>query len=329
MKIVILGAGAYGSVLGKLAERNHHTVAYYDPYKFPQNHLNQVLKHAEIMFYVAPASAAPELLPKLPLGVPLVCASKGFLSDRIFQKFADFAALGGAGFASDFERIFRGDATEPLTLTTSSKLVETALGDPQLHFEYSEDTLGIMLCGALKNVYALGAGLLDCAGSTAYLDLASQEMAQILTLNDCDPHTAELACGRADLELTCTKQSRNFQFGQRIATLQKQSLEDQHLFGKVAPHTLRQRLNLPRLAAQQTIEAISIIRSLDGDDRFLIPPDARLFITIVNQMQPIVDSLKTAKKASEHKPRAPKTTRARAGKTARERAQARKEKPCN
>ena len=54
-----------------------------------------------------------------------------------------------------------------------------------------------------------------------------------------------------------------------------------------------------------------------------MPPSARLFITIVNQMQPVVDSLKTASKASSHKTKPRKPTRARAGKTARERAAAR------
>lgn len=346
MKIAVLGAGAYGQVLGKLAEQNGHTVVFYDPYKFPRRSLKTATRGADAMLYVAPASAATELTPQLPLGVPLICASKGFLSDWAFREFADFTALGGAGFASDFQNLLQSsegggrastapgarssqeDGTNaaqgrsPITLTTSSRLAEEILKHAQINFEYTEDTLGIMLCGALKNVYALGAGLLDCNTST-YLDLAQREMAQILLYNDADPDTVQLACGGADLKLTCTADSRNYRFGQLVAELHKQSLTDQHFFGKVAPRTLRRRLDLPKLAAKQTIEALSVIRSLDSSERFLVPPSARLFITIVNQMQPVVDSLKTASKASSHKTRTRKPTRARAGKTARERAAAR------
>lgn len=346
MKIAVLGAGAYGQVLGRLAEQNGHTVVFYDPYKFPRRSLKTATRGADAMLYVAPASAATELAPQLPLGVPLICASKGFLSDWAFREFADFTALGGAGFASDFQNLLQSseggerastapsarssqeDGTStaqgrsPITLTTSSRLAEEILKHAQINFEYTEDTLGIMLCGALKNVYALGAGLLDCNTST-YLDLAQREMAQILLYNDADPDTVQLACGGADLRLTCTADSRNYRFGQLVAELHKQSLTDQHFFGKVAPRTLRRRLDLPKLAAKQTIEALSVIRSLDSSERFLVPPSARLFITIVNQMQPVVDSLKTASKASSHKTKPRKPTRARAGKTARERAAAR------
>ena len=363
MKIAVLGAGAYGQVLGRLAEQNGHTVVFYDPYKFPRRSLKTATRGADAMLYVAPASAATELAPQLPLGVPLICASKGFLSDWAFREFADFTALGGAGFASDFQNLLQSsegggrastapsarssqegrastapsarssqdqdsstsDAAQgrsPITLTTSSRLAEEILKHAQINFEYTEDTLGIMLCGALKNVYALGAGLLDCSTNT-YLDLAQREMAQILLYNDADPDTVQLACGGADLRLTCTADSRNYRFGQLVAELHKQSLTDQHFFGKVAPRTLRRRLDLPKLAAKQTIEALSVIRSLDSSERFLVPPSARLFITIVNQMQPVVDSLKTASKASSHKTKPRKSTRARAGKTARERAAAR------
>ena len=346
MKIAVLGAGAYGQVLGRLAEQNGHTVVFYDPYKFPRRSLRSATSGADAMLYVAPASVAAELVSQLPLGVPLICASKGFLSDWAFREFADFTALGGAGFASDFQNLLQsseggerastapgvrssqedGASTaqgrSPITLTTSSRLAEEILKHEQINFEYTEDTLGIMLCGALKNVYALGAGLLDCNTST-YLDLAQREMAQILLYNDADPDTVQLACGGADLKLTCTADSRNYRFGQLVAELHKQSLTDQHFFGKVAPRTLRRRLDLPKLAAKQTIEALSVIRSLDSSERFLVPPSARLFITIVNQMQPVVDSLKTASKASSHKTKPRKPTRARAGKTARERAAAR------
>ena len=324
MKIAILGAGAYGQVLGKLATLGGHEVVFYDPYKLPEQTLGAATKNAALVIYAAPAEAAEQLVPNLPLGVPLVCASKGFLSDFAFREFADFTALGGAGFAEDFTALLNGKATEPIWLTTSSHLAAEVLAHEGVEFEFTDDTLGIMLCGALKNVYALGAGLLGGHESDSYLQIATSEMAQILALNAADPATAQLACGAADLKLTCTPRSRNFLFGQKIARLQQQSLADQHLFGKTAPGTLRERLNLPRLAAKQTVESLNVIRSLDQCDRFLIPPSARLFITIVNQMQPLVDSLKTAHKAREHHPKTKKPLRARPGKTARERTAAKR-----
>ena len=79
------------------------------------------------------------------------------------------------------------------------------------------DTLGIILCGALKNVYAIGAGLYgesdSSAASMPYLESAISEMQQILKANRADPETLRLSCGAADLVLSCAEGSRNFRFG--------------------------------------------------------------------------------------------------------------------
>ena len=66
MKVSFLGAGLYGEALGKLAELNEHEVKYYDPYRFPDIKLKDVVAEAEAIVYVAPAEAYQELLSELP-----------------------------------------------------------------------------------------------------------------------------------------------------------------------------------------------------------------------------------------------------------------------
>jgi glycerol-3-phosphate dehydrogenase (NAD(P)+) len=83
----------------------------------------------------------------------------------------------------------------------------------------TEDMLGIILCGTLKNIYAIGAGYhSDSMNDMAsFIEHAHNEIANYLDKHGADPHTADLACGLGDLILTSTSNtSRNFTFGQRL-----------------------------------------------------------------------------------------------------------------
>ena len=74
------------------------------------------------------------------------------------------------------------------------------------------------MCGALKNVYAIYAGLLNLQPGTLnheqYLTEVAEEMKALLYCNNADFNTVDLACGVGDLRLTCALPSRNYEFGQ-------------------------------------------------------------------------------------------------------------------
>lgn len=260
MKITFLGAGVFGSALAKIATENGHEVRFYDPYKYPETSLADATHGADLTIYTAPSSAATAILPELDKKTPLICASKGFLSIKPFSDFADFTALGGAGFASEIEKAESKNSTETFTFTTSSETAETVFSTEFVRLEYTKDTLGVMLCGALKNVYAIGAGLYGDAKATSapmsYLETAVSEMQQILQENHADPETLRLSCGAADLVLSCTENGRNFRFGRELKN------------GTKAPENV-------------TVEGLSVINSLNQYPEFIIPDSASLLKDII------------------------------------------------
>ena len=256
MKITFLGAGVFGSALAKIAEENGHEVRFYDPYKYPDNTLHDATNGSDLNIFTAPSSAATEILSDLDKETPLICASKGFLSLKPFTDFKDFSALGGAGFAEQIETI---EQTNTVTFTTSSETAETIFSTENIKIEYTKDTLGIMLCGALKNVFAIGAGLYGEAESNAapmsYLESAISEMQQILNANHADPNTLRLSCGAADLVLSCSNKSRNFRFGQSLKN--------------------------GNFNSEETVEGLSVIQSIKNYPEFIVPDSAHLFSDII------------------------------------------------
>lgn len=287
MKITFLGAGVFGLALAKIAEENGHEIRFYDPYKYPDISLSDATNGSDLNIFTAPSSAATEILPNLDKDTPLICASKGFLSLKPFQKFKNFSALGGAGFANEIESAKATEATKTtkktasakntpktFTFTASSETAEQVFSTENIKIEFTKDTLGIMLCGALKNVYALGAGLYgeedSVAAPMSYLESAISEMQQISKANHADPETLRLSCGAADLVLSCSEKGRNFRFGRELkAQIEKDGLDTQNS----SPNS------------SSTVEGLSVIMSLENYPEFSVPSSANLFNDIVKTVK--------------------------------------------
>ena len=216
MKMVILGAGAYGVALGGVLTENGYEVVYYDPIKTYENldicaDLEEALRGVEAMVLCVPSEVAPELLVQLPKDKFLIVATKGFLTEQSFAEFKDWAVLSGGGFAEDIE-----NQKHTVLTATDERLVEMFTTD-YLEIELIDDCKGVLMCGALKNIYAIGAGLEDLKPETEalrqYLDNATMEMRRILKANGADLATVDLSCGVGDLKTTCGPRSRNYNYG--------------------------------------------------------------------------------------------------------------------
>ena len=210
MKIAILGAGAFGTALGGVLAEKGYDIDYYDP-KLEQERLEDVVERAETIVLVVPSKAVPHLLPHLPKNKPLIAATKGLLGDKMFANFEDLMVISGPGFAEDIK------AGKDTRLTaTDSRAIDMFTTD-YLTFDLTDDKNGVLLCGSLKNVYAILAGLLGLKRETAewmkFIGDTSVEMKKILKLNGAKPSTVDLACGIGDLKLTCGYPSRNYEYG--------------------------------------------------------------------------------------------------------------------
>ena len=210
MKIAILGAGAFGTALGEILASKAYDIDYYDTYLEREN-LGEVLDNAKYIVLSVPSKAAPYLLPYLPKNVPLIVATKGFLDDHNFKDFTDYMVLSGPGFASDIKM-----GKETLLTATDQRVIDLFTTD-FLTFDYTPDKKGVLMCGALKNIYALFAGYLGLKpGSNEheqYLTEVAEEMKAVLSANGADEKTVDCACGVGDLRLTCDFPSRNYEFG--------------------------------------------------------------------------------------------------------------------
>lgn len=211
MKIAVLGAGVFGTALGDILANKGYDVDYYDS-RVEREKLSDVVSGAEYIVLCVPSKVAPYVLPYLPKNKPLVVATKGILSDKTFAKFNDYMVLSGPGFASDIK------AGKQTKLTATDKRIEKLFTTDYLTFDATSDKRGVLMCGALKNVYAILAGMLDLQpGSVAhetYLIEVADEMRNLLAANDADAKTVDLECGVGDLRLTCAMPSRNYEFGQ-------------------------------------------------------------------------------------------------------------------
>ncbi len=215
MNITILGAGAFGKALGKILTDNDHSVNYYDPAIFPNISLDLATRMSDVIVVAIPSEFLADFLKDYPNNLktkPTILASKGLFNADLFADFTQFSVLSGPAFAGD---IIEGKA---ITMTASSPFAHSVFSNEQATIELCEDITGILLCGSLKNIYAIGAGYREASGDNIeeYINEAHTEMADYLERHGAERTTADLSCGIDDLRLTCSESSRNFRFGKRL-----------------------------------------------------------------------------------------------------------------
>lgn len=235
-KVAVIGAGAYGTALGSVLAENGYDIDYYDPLK-ERERLKDVTNGVRAVLLSVPSDTMTHLIPHLPKNVFTVVASKGFLTEKPFVDFDDWAVLAGAGFAEDIKN------GKLVRLTTSDSRVVDMFTTNHLVLEYTSDRLGVLMCGALKNVYALNAGKMGIRPGTKrmkeYLLAAANEMGMILVANGAKLSTLRLSCGVEDLALTCGLNSRNYCYGLELR-LNPEAEPKMTVEGLSALHRIRQ-----------------------------------------------------------------------------------------
>lgn len=132
------------------------------------------------------------------------------------------ATLSGPGFASDLARGLPAALTLGCRDETLGITLAEYLAHPQLRLYWTSDTLGVELGGAVKNVLAIAAGVLDGKelGGSAHAALVTRGFAELRRLADAlgaRPETLQGLSGLGDLILTCgSAKSRNFSLGQAL-----------------------------------------------------------------------------------------------------------------
>jgi len=168
---------------------------------------------------------------RVPAGVPIASVTKGIeisTGARPSQIIAEYApgnpiaVLSGPNIARELARCLPATAVVASATPGVAELVQQVLGTSWFRIYTSRDVLGVELAGALKNVIALAAGILDGlkAGDNAKAALVTRGLVEITRLGVALGARAETFAGLAGVgDLITTSVSphgRNRTAGERI-----------------------------------------------------------------------------------------------------------------
>jgi glycerol-3-phosphate dehydrogenase (NAD(P)+) len=252
----IVGAGAWGTALAVTARRAGRDVLIwaYEPETaaaINQKHLNEVylpgikldpaikatgelreVAACDLLLLVTPTQNLREiasgLVPHVRRSQPVVICSKGIeqatgmLPSQIVAELMPMvvvAVLSGPSFAAEIAKKLPAAVTLATAEEAQGRALSHALSHPPFRCYWSDDVVGAEIGGAVKNVYAIAAGIVagKKLGSSAHAALVTRgfaEMARFGTTLGARRETLTGLSGLGDLVLTCgSPQSRNMSLG--------------------------------------------------------------------------------------------------------------------
>ena len=278
MRIGILGAGAYGSAIAKVLRANGHKGKFYDPYRYSDVLLSDVVRYAQVLFIATPAGVVSGLLKQMPVEAhkkPLIVLTKGVMNVETWKDFDYFEIVSGPGFAEEIEWGKKVKLTVAARGAFGGKtLAEDLLANAQIKFDKTEDLTGVAMLAGLKNIYAIEAGRRGLAfGSEdfkVFIGNVAHECERFLLQNGGFLETVRLAAGLGDLVLTCgSEMSRNYRFGQLLGG-RRSALE-------------RKRL-VRRFARETTVEGLFAVREITKKD-LKIPKENEILTSALRRIK--------------------------------------------
>jgi glycerol-3-phosphate dehydrogenase (NAD(P)+) len=260
-RVGVLGAGSWGTTLADLLARSGHhvTIWAYEPEvveAIAARHENPVflsgaalapalratadpcaaVDGADVVLSVAPSHAVRAVTTRVrgavPPGALVVSATKGLETDTLMPMSAVIGetlpgsrvvVLSGPSFAQE---VYDGQPTAVVAASRDSdaaRIAQRVFSTPRFRVYTGGDVVGVELAGALKNVIAIAAGMLDGLGlgHNPRAALITRGLAEITRLGvtlGADPLTFAGLAGMGDLILTSAGQlSRNRSLGVALA----------------------------------------------------------------------------------------------------------------
>jgi glycerol-3-phosphate dehydrogenase (NAD(P)+) len=259
--VAVVGAGAWGTTLAiqtarqglkvrlwarrpEVAERlelDRENQALVPGQRFPStlkatSDPAEAVEGAGLVLWAVPSHAfrcvAKKVIPHAPKGAVHVSASKG-IEDESFSTMTMVleseapapivvGALSGPSFAKEVARGLPTAVTLAASDPAAGQWVQSLISTPVFRLYTSCDLIGVQLGGALKNVYAIAAGICDglelgLNARAALTTRAIMEMSRLAVVLGANPMTLSGLSGIGDLFLTSTGElSRNRQVGLRI-----------------------------------------------------------------------------------------------------------------
>jgi glycerol-3-phosphate dehydrogenase (NAD(P)+) len=266
MKIGIIGAGRWGTALSNLLSYSFEEVFLWvrekeiyegikkerrNPFYFPFLKLNEnvipkidfdEIENLEYIFITIPTQFIRNVIKNLnPKKKPfIISCSKGIeintlkrpsqiIKEVLKNKIKDVFVLSGPNFAEEIVKelptasVLAGDKRYENEIS----FLQKKISNKYFRIYISFDLKGVEIGGALKNVYAIGAGIIDGIGlghnaRASYIIRSMVEMVRFGKKMGAKPQTFAGLSGLGDLILTATGDlSRNRKFGILIANGEK------------------------------------------------------------------------------------------------------------
>lgn len=259
MKIGLFGTGAYGLALSSILVNNKHEVTMWTKFEEEKNSLienkgndtllpgyrlddsvkvtnsvEECIKDKDLLIIAIPAAFVDGLCKEMePFidGNHILIATKGIeqgtglFMNQVVEKHLNtknIAVISGPTFAIDLISKMPAGLSIASESSETLILVRQALQNDYIKLRDTDDIVGVEICGSIKNVIALSAGMLEGlkANETTKAMLiaeAMHDMEAILDAFNCNKRTVLSYAGVGDLLLTCTStKSRNFSFGKLV-----------------------------------------------------------------------------------------------------------------
>ena len=259
--LAVIGAGSWGTAMAHLLGEKGHAVRLwvFEPEVYQaleQNRINatflpgltlssrirftqdfnEALAGAEVTVMAVPShvfrGVLANLAPDLPSATILLSATKGIETETLLTMDGvvrevlgaeiPYAVLGGPSFAREVAQKFPTAVTIACRVSKVAHRLQRLFSTSSFRVYTSYDVTGVELGGALKNIFAIGTGIIEGMGlgdnpRAALITRGLAEMTRLGLRLGANPMTLAGLGGLGDLVLTCTsRQSRNFQVGLRL-----------------------------------------------------------------------------------------------------------------
>lgn len=258
MKISILGTGAFGMALASIFHDNKCNIKMWTnnedemnmllskrksdkiDYDIPSDivistDMEKVVNDTDIIVMAVPAKYVgntSKVLNKYYKKKQVICvASKGieqnsclFLYDVIRNNIntPNIVVISGGTFAVDIIKKVPVGFSLASRSNYSKEIIAKAMVNDYVKLRHTRDIIGTEICGSIKNVIAIAAGMLDGMGypistSTMFITESLHDIKTLIKTLGGDKNTILSFAGFGDILLTCTSvKSRNYTLGRLI-----------------------------------------------------------------------------------------------------------------
>jgi len=259
-KVAVLGGGSFGTVVANMMAANNHDVtlwmrseagaqaivdsgenaAYLPGYRLHEDlaistDLKQAVSGCDTVFFAVPSSAfrkvAKELSGWLPEGTIIISMAKGIESDtfmlpsQVLEQEIGHCLVGVISGPNLAKEISQFAITATVVACDNEQVCDRAqqlLASDYFRVYANHDRYGVELAGALKNIYAIVAGIAEAMNvgqntKSVVLTRSLAEMSRFASQLGANPLTFLGLSGVGDLYVTCTSPlSRNYRVGMAV-----------------------------------------------------------------------------------------------------------------